>query len=99
MDRKSFNFANCLIRLAFIPLWILSTLVIQGVFVLVTGIESVYDFRDTGSEILFISIVSGVCLAVCLRSINTLSTVCGSAFLLALIMFAALYTWATFATR
>jgi len=85
--------------LAFIPLWIGSTLVIQGIFVLVTGIESVYDFRDTGSEILFISIVSGVCLAVFLRSVITLSTLCGGAFLLALIMFAALYTWAIFATR
>ena len=99
MSRKSFDFVNCLIRLAFIPLWIGSTLVIQGIFVLGTGIESVYDFRDTGFEILFISIVSGVCLAVCLRSVITLSIVCGGAFLLALIMFAALYTWAIFATR
>ena len=99
MNRKSFDFVNCLIRLAFIPLWIGSTLVIQGIFVLVTGIESVYDFRDTGSEILFISIVSGVCLAVFLRSAITLSNLCGGAFLLALIMFAALYTWAIFVTR
>ena len=99
MNRKSFDFVNFLIRLAFIPLWIGSTLVIQGIFVLVTGIESVYDFRDTGSEILFISIVSGVCLAVFLRSVITLSTLCGGAFLLAFIMFAAIYTWAIFATR
>ena len=99
MTRKSFDFVNCLIRLAFIPLWVGSTFLIQGIFVLGTGIESAYDFRDTGSEILFISIVSGVCLAVFLRSAITLSTLCGGAFLLALIMFAALYTWAIFATR
>lgn len=99
MSRKSFDFINCLIRLGFIPLWIGSTLVIQGIFVFGIGIESVYDFRHTGSEILFISIVSGVCLAVFLRSVTTLSIVCGGAFCLALIMFAALYIWAIFATR